>query len=91
MPEDSNIEHNPPTILIVDEDETMISALKLQLEDRGWMVYSAHASQDAISLCKESEVEAALIGIGAASFDGLQLARDLRSSNPEVIIIAMTG
>ena len=91
MPEDSHTENNTPAILIVDEDATMISALKLQLEDRSWMVHSAHASQEAIALCQESEVGVALIGIGAASFDGLQLARNLRSSNPGVILIAMTG
>jgi DNA-binding response OmpR family regulator len=91
MSEDPNIENNPPTILVVDEDETMISALKLQLEDRDWMVYSAHTSQEAITLNKESGVEVALIGIGAASFDGLQLAQNLRSSNPGVLIIALTG
>lgn len=91
MPEESYQHGVSHTILIIDEDMTIINALTLQLEDKGWNVFPAHGSDEATVICQDNQVEVALIGIGAASFDGMQLAQNLRRNRPDLILVIMTG
>jgi DNA-binding response OmpR family regulator len=91
MPEESLVQSTPNTILIIDEDATIINALTLQLEDKDWNVFSLHGSGDAMEICQDHQVDVALICIGATSFDGMQLAQNLRSNHPDLIIVIMTG
>ncbi|MFC1583820.1 response regulator [Candidatus Neomarinimicrobiota bacterium] len=91
MPEESLMQSIPNTVLIIDEDATIVNALTLQLEDKDWNVFSMHGSDDAMTICQEQQVDVALICIGAASFDGMQLAQNLRSNDPDLIIVIMTG
>jgi DNA-binding response OmpR family regulator len=91
MAEESLSHSIPKIILIIDEDTTIISALTLQLEDKNWDVFTALGSDEAMAICKDNQVEVALIGIEAGNFDGMQLAQNLRNNNPDLIILIMTG
>lgn len=91
MVENSFIPDMQHVVLIVDEDMNNINTLTLQLEDKDWEVYTAFSSDEAMAICRSNQVEIALVDIGVANFDGMQLAQDLRNCIPELIIVIMTG
>jgi DNA-binding response OmpR family regulator len=89
---EKSLSHSMPNmILIMDEDTTIINAIRLQLEDKNWDVHTALGLDEAMAICEDNQVEVALIGIEATNFDGTQLAQNLRNKNPDLIILIMTS
>jgi len=81
----------PRSILIVDDDEVVLKTLRLQLQDRGWEVFTAGTSAKALELFRDHPVTAALIALGMSGMDGEELAGELRQQAPDLIVILMTG
>ncbi|UCD36932.1 MAG: response regulator [Fidelibacterota bacterium] len=79
------------SILIVDHDEVVLNTLTLQLQDRGWEVFSAKSSHDAIQIFPEVRAAVALVALGMSDMDGMELAAELRRQAPDLIVILMTG
>ncbi len=79
------------SVVIADEDEAVLTALTLQLVDKGWEVASADSTTQAWETCSDHSAGIVLVGVGADVEDWLALARKLRERAPELIIILMTG
>jgi DNA-binding response OmpR family regulator len=77
-------------ILAVEDDERIRSAVKLALEDEGWIVDEAESGEDAIELFQRSPPDVVLIDIMLPGIDGFELCRTLRrtSSVPIVMVTA---
>jgi DNA-binding response OmpR family regulator len=77
-------------ILAVEDDERIRSAVKLALEDEGWIVDEAESGEDAIEKFQRSAPDVVLIDIMLPGIDGFELCRTIRrtSSVPVVMVTA---
>jgi DNA-binding NtrC family response regulator len=76
-------------ILIVDDDSTMIFALKEIIEERGHTTDSASSGPEALS--KLSEVDVVLTDLQMPRMSGLELLRAIREQDDTVPVIILTA
>lgn len=77
-------------ILAVEDDERIRAAVKLALEDEGWVVLEAQSAEDAIELFGTTAVDVVLIDIMLPGMDGFELCRVLRRTS-DVPIVMVTA
>ena len=84
--------HSHPTVLVVDDDESVLLALKRILTNEDVKVLSASSAIRALELVKESVPRLALIDVMMPDIDGLELCRllkqDPRTSDMPVVIVS---
>lgn len=77
-------------ILAVEDDERIRSAVKLALEDEGWIVDEAESGEEAIDLFQRSQPDVVLIDIMLPGIDGFELCRTLRRTS-DVPVVMVTA
>ncbi len=77
-------------ILAVEDDERIRSAVKLALEDEGWIVDEAESGEEAIDLFQRSVPDVVLIDIMLPGIDGFELCRTLRRTS-DVPVVMVTA
>ncbi len=77
-------------ILAVEDDERIRSAVKLALEDEGWIVDEAGSGEEAIELFARAAPDVVLIDIMLPGIDGFELCRTLRRTS-DVPIVMVTA
>ena len=82
-----------PTILIVDDDASLLEALLRQFRANRstWQIWTAKNGNDALRVLRTHVVELVVTDILMPEREGLELIRDLRRDHPRVKIIAMSG
>lgn len=81
-------------ILILEDERPLYEILKLMLETRGWscIPHPANARPHAIThAAVPGPVDAALLDVNAGETNGMAVADELRSANPGLPIVLMTG
>ncbi len=79
------------TILVVDDDQGMRTALCDTLSANGYNVLSASNGSEALQLVKSAEISLILSDIQMAPTDGVALMREVRAIDPMKPIILMTA
>ena len=79
------------TILIVDDDESTRRAVAELLEEAGYEVSEAANGKEALRSLARRKTQLVLTELVMPEADGLQLIQQLRKSDPEVRVIAMSG
>jgi len=83
---------NKETILIVDDDETILRILDLQLAHYGFETLCASTGKEALSLfSSHEEIRLALLDLMLPQIDGLTLCHRFREINPEAKIIIVSA
>ena len=84
--------HGPVStrILAVEDDERIRAAVKLALEDEGWIVDEAGSGEEAIELFSRAAPDVVLIDIMLPGIDGFELCRTLRRTS-DVPIVMVTA
>ena len=77
-------------ILAVEDDERIRSAVKLALEDEGWIVDVAESGEEAIEKFDRSTPDVVLIDIMLPGIDGFELCRTLRRTS-DVPVVMVTA
>ena len=77
-------------ILIVDQDEEVISTLRKRLEQDGYKVETAQSAIEAFEKIKSDKYHIVLIDIAMPKIDGVQLLREIKKYDPMTQIIMMT-
>lgn len=80
-----------PSILIVDDDESVRRTLALILEEKGYIVDTAESGEEAIRKSMENFYNLALIDIRLPDMDGTRLLTEMKETVPKMIKIIMTG
>ena len=77
-------------VLVVEDDPRMQKLLRSQLEMRGYQVQVVDDGPAALAAVADSEPDLALLDIGLATLDGLEVCRELRewSSVPIILVTA---
>ncbi len=84
-------EIDPPTLLLVDDDETFCSVLKPALEKRNFDVLVANNIEDGINLAEKNEPEFAVIDLRIGHDSGLEMVKKLISLDGNTQIVILTG
>ena len=85
-------ESSLPTILLVDDDETIRESLAWRLENLGYRVLAAALGREALRVAREEPPDAVILDICLPDVDGLRVCRalmeDPRTCDVPVIILS---
>jgi DNA-binding NtrC family response regulator len=82
----------PITLLIVDDEVTILKALQRVVRDDGYRVLTAQNGEEALRLVASEDVDIVLSDIDMpAGMDGLELMVRLRRNYPAVVRLLLTG
>jgi DNA-binding NtrC family response regulator len=81
------------TVLIVDDEPSIVDALRLTLEAEGYTVRGAGTAQAALTAIAQGDVQVAIVDLRLPDGDGLVLTRELKARDRalEVIIVTAYG
>ncbi len=79
------------TILVVDDEKIVLSAVKDTLESAGYAVAVATNGKEAIGLFDSLAPDLVITDINMPEVEGIELIRGLSRHTPRVPIIAMSG
>ena len=84
------------SVLIVDDDEAVIAALKFLLKNEGHTIMCAGSPELALEIAKKSAIDIALLdmnysGDTTSGKEGVELIRKLQHWHPNMALVAMTG
>jgi DNA-binding response OmpR family regulator len=77
-------------ILAVEDDERIRTAVKMALEDEGWIVEEAETGEDALEAFARQPTDVVLIDIMLPGVDGFEVCRSLRRTS-DVPIVMVTA
>ena len=79
------------TILVVEDDPTMVDILHILLADSGCRILSANRGRDAIEIVQAERPEVVTLDLGLPDMDGREVLRQLHPdpawSGPSVIVV----
>ena len=79
-------------ILIVDDEKTLVKALKFNLEQEGFKVSEAYDGEEALTLFRENEVDLILLDVMLPKIDGITVCQRIREvSNVPIIMLTAKG
>ncbi len=79
-----------PNLLLVDDDESILSLLSTAAKSRGWYPAVARSGAEGCQLLS-AEIKAVVLDHGLPDGDGIQALARLRRLRPEVPVIMLTG
>jgi DNA-binding response OmpR family regulator len=77
-------------ILTVEDDERIRTAVKLALEDEGWVVEESETGEEALAAFTRQPADVVLIDIMLPGVDGFEVCRQIRR-NSDVPIVMVTA
>jgi DNA-binding NtrC family response regulator len=78
-------------ILLVDDEEKFLKVLSQRMEGRGLKVDTSTTGEDALNKVKEKDFDAIVLDLAMPGMSGLETLKRIRSENPDVQIIMLTG
>jgi DNA-binding NtrC family response regulator len=79
------------TVLVVDDEETILESSVNVLEHEGYQVKSASRGPDAEAILREGMVDVALIDLYMSGISGLELLRTAMKARSDMVVILITG
>lgn len=78
-------------ILVVDDEQSILNLIRLNLEIEGYTVHTAASGQAAHEQWQAQQIDLIILDVMLPDTDGYQLLREFRSSNSDVPIIMLTA
>ena len=84
---------NGETVLMVDDEETILRVTQMILEEQNYHVIRARDGQEALEMFsqKKDSINAVLTDLMLPHMDGIALIREIRKVKPDTVVIASTG
>ena len=79
------------TILVVDDEESICQSLSGILCDEGFRVLTAASAEDAIRVIEDELPDLVLLDIWLPGMDGIEALNVIKSENPQIPVIMMSG
>ena len=86
MPED--IKAN---VLVVDDEEQFLKVFSQRLEGRGMKVDTSTSGEEALTKVAGKDFDAIILDLAMPGMNGIETLKRIRSENPELQIIILTG
>ena len=80
-----------PIMMIVDDDETLLSVLSRAMTRRNFEVITATTGAQALALCEQQEPEYISLDLKLAEETGMHLIPKLKAINPNCTIVMLTA
>src|SRR5579871_6382395 len=80
-----------PHILVVDDEVSIRSMLQTGLSLKGFAVTTARSGGEALEHARQQRFDGILCDLYMPGVGGFEVARDIRSANPDIPIILMTA
>lgn len=80
-----------PTVLFVDDDETLTSALKRALKTEPYDIATASSAQEAMVILSQQRVDVVVADERMPGMTGTELLAIVREHHPEIMRIILTG
>jgi signal transduction histidine kinase len=87
----TKIDSDSNTILVVEDSEDALTAMKGIMELLGWVPLLASSARDAIELTESHKPGFALVDINLPDSDGYTLSKTLSETNPDIHIFLTSG
>jgi two-component system, NtrC family, response regulator HydG len=81
----------PKSILVVDDERSITSALELILSDSGFQVLTAHNFAEATKTLSNTDVDLVITDFCLPDATGIDLITHIKKSTPDLEVILMTG
>jgi DNA-binding response OmpR family regulator len=78
-------------ILVIEDEDGLRSIVRMSLEKMGYAVTEARDGKEAIALFRDNPADLVLTDLMMPEKEGLETIRELRRSDPDLKIIAMSG
>ena len=78
-------------MLVVDDEPTLAEVLASVLRYEGWEVRTAGDGSSAVRTARDFQPDAVVLDIMLPDFDGLEVLRRLRATNPKVCVLFLTA
>lgn len=80
-----------PSILIVDDESTILQSLSGLLSDEGFEVTTATNGYEALKIVDAESPDLVLLDIWMPGIDGIETLKEINKNNPYVQVIMITG
>ena len=80
-----------PTVLLVDDNRDLLHFLERLMADAGWQLLTAESAIEAQRLVRENKPNAALLDYMLPDGNGVELGVEFLQSQPQMLVIVMTG
>ena len=78
-------------VLIIDDEEELVSALVERLNLRGFEAQGATTGGEALSLLQDHECDVVLLDMKMPGLDGLEVIRRIKQLRPALEVVLLTG
>ncbi len=79
------------SLLAVDDEPSVLSALKRVFSKDDDEIHTAQSGQDALALLRKVRIDAALLDLKMPGMDGLTLLKEVKENHPAIMVIMLTG
>lgn len=80
-----------PSILVVDDDETVCGMLAQFLVDNGYQATMAHSGTEALALVPTQQPDLVLLDLEMAGMDGVECLRQLKAHHASLPVVVVTA
>ncbi len=88
----NGVENDKKTILVVDDEKTIVDLLVCNLEREGYQTLEAHDGEEAIKIALEKKPDLILLDIMLPKVDGLTVCKRIRHTlNVPILILSAKG
>jgi two-component system OmpR family response regulator len=82
---------SPLRVLVVDDEVNIAELIAMALRFEGWDITMAHSGSKAVAAAKETAPDAIVLDWMLPDFDGLEVLRRVRSTNPAIPVLVLTA
>lgn len=88
-----SVASQPPGILVVDDEDLLLSLMEVVLRRQGFNVFTASSGQDALAIyqANQQSIDMALLDVRMPGMDGPTTLQALRQINPQLRCCFMSG
>ena len=80
-----------PTILIVDDEPSILNSLSGLLSDEGFEIITASNGYEALKIVDVESPDLVLLDIWMQGIDGIETLKEIKKDNPHIQVIIITG
>src|SRR4051812_24482155 len=81
----------PLRVLVVDDEVNIAELVSMALRYEGWEVRAAHTGSKAVTAAKDLRPDAVVLDMMLPDFDGLEVLRRVRSTQPDLPVVFLTA
>lgn len=87
----TRLDGSPVRVLVVDDESNLTELLSMALRYEGWEIRTAATGNSAVRTAKEFSPDAVVLDMMLPDFDGLEVLRRMRDTDPTLPVLFLTA